>query len=103
MVVAYRVDAIGARLRFLLKVPSVVLANLVLGENAFPELLQEDCTPEKLAGALALLLQDTPARRAQTEALARIPERMALEGGTPSDVAAEVVLRYAEHGRQVLG
>ncbi len=83
MVVAYRVDAIAARLRFLLKVPSVVLANLVLGENAFPEFLQEDCTPDNLAGALALLLRDTPVRRAQTAALARIPERMALEGGTP--------------------
>jgi lipid-A-disaccharide synthase len=102
MVVAYRVDAIAARLRFLLKVPSVVLANLVLGANAFPEYLQEDCTPDNLAAALALLLRDTPVRRAQTAALARIPERMALEGGTPSDVAADIVLNYAEHGRQAL-
>src|SRR5262249_43913449 len=37
MVVAYRVDKITAQLRFLLKVPSVVLANLVLNENVFPE------------------------------------------------------------------
>ena len=35
MVVAYRVDPVAARLRFLLKVHSVVLANLVLGANAF--------------------------------------------------------------------
>jgi lipid-A-disaccharide synthase len=100
MVVAYRVDGIAARLRFLLKVQSVVLANLVLGENAFPEYLQEDCTPENLAGALELLLKDTPERRAQTAALARIPERMALDGGTPSDVAADIVLHYAQHGRK---
>jgi lipid-A-disaccharide synthase len=100
MVVAYRVDAIGARLRFLLKVPSVVLANLVLGENAFPEFLQEDCTPEKLAEALALLLSDTPARNAQTAALTLIPERLAIEAGTPSEAAADVVLQYAEHGRR---
>jgi lipid-A-disaccharide synthase len=99
-VVAYRVDAIGARLRFLLKVPSVVLANLVLGENAFPEFLQEDCTPEKLAEALALLLSDTPARNAQTAALTLIPERLAIEAGTPSEAAADVVLQYAEHGRR---
>jgi lipid-A-disaccharide synthase len=102
MVVAYRVDPIAARLRFLLKVQSVVLANLVLGENAFPEFIQEDCTPEKLAEALSLLLRDTPVRRAQTAALARIPQRMALEGGTPSDIAADVVLHYAEHGREAL-
>lgn len=100
MVVAYRVDALAAHMRFLLKVPSVVLANLVLGTNAFPEYLQEDCTGGNLAEALSLLLRDTPVRRAQTAALTRIPERMALDGETPSDAAADVVLHYAEHGRQ---
>jgi lipid-A-disaccharide synthase len=103
MVVAYRVDPVAARLRFLVKVPSIVLANLVLGEKAFPEFIQEDCTPEKLASAVELLLKDTFERRAQLAALARIPQRMLLEGGSPSDVAAEIVLQYAEHGRQVAG
>lgn len=92
MVVAYRVDAIAARLRFLLKVPSIVLANLVLGENAFPEFIQEACTGEKLAGAIAPLLTDSPERRAQLAALARVPGRMLLDHGTPSERAAEVVL-----------
>lgn len=102
MVVAYRVDAIAARLRFLLKVPSVVLANLVLGRNAFPELIQEDCTPERLSAALELLLKDTPERQAQVAALAEIPQRMRLEGGvTPSDIAADVVLRFAAHERDL--
>jgi lipid-A-disaccharide synthase len=100
MVVAYRVDAVAARMRFLLKVPSVVLANLVLGKNAFPEFLQEDCTPERLSAALELLLKDTPERRAQLKALAHVPERLAVEGGRPSIVAAEVVLNYAERGRR---
>jgi lipid-A-disaccharide synthase len=99
MVVAYRVDAVAARLRFLLKVPSIVLANLVLGKNAFPEFIQDDCTPENLSAALELLLKDTPERRAQIAALAHIPERMLIEGATPSGVAAEIVLHYAERGR----
>lgn len=99
MVVAYRVDAVAARLRFLLKVHSVVLANLVLGENAFPEFLQEDCTPEKLAAALAPLIDDTPARRAQLAALARIPDFMHLSSGTPSERAAEIVLDVVGRGR----
>ena len=102
MVVAYRVDEIAARLRFLLKVPSIVLSNLVLGAKAFPEYIQEDCTPDNLAEALSLLLRDTPVRRAQSAALTRIPERLALDGGTPSDVAADIVLNYAEHGRRAL-
>jgi lipid-A-disaccharide synthase len=103
MVVAYRVDALAARLRFLLKVHSVVLANLVLGANAFPEYLQDDCTPDNLAEALSLILRDTPVRRAQTSALARIPERMVLAAGTPSEAAADIVLQYAEQGRRPPG
>lgn len=99
MVVAYKVDAVAARLRFLLKVHSVVLANLVLGENVFPEYLQEDCTPERLADALAALLCETPERAAQVAALARIPGRLLLDHGSPSDAAAEIVLRYAQAGR----
>ncbi|KAB2941113.1 MAG: lipid-A-disaccharide synthase [Hyphomicrobium sp.] len=100
MVVAYKVDAVAARLRFLLNVPSVVLANLVLEENVFPEFLQEECTPQNLASALEQLLRDTPERRAQLAALARIPPKMLLDGGTPSDFAAEIVLDYAAHGRR---
>ena len=102
MVVGYRVDWLSARpLRFLIKAPSVVLANLVLGETAFPEFIQEDCTPEQLASALELLLKDTLERRGQLAALARVPQRMQFQGGSPSEVAAEIVLHYAERGRQI--
>lgn len=100
MVVAYKVDAVAVRLRFLLNVPSVVLANLVLEENAFPEYLQEECTPENLANGLEPLLRDTPESRAQLAALARVPHRMQLDHGTPSDAAAEIVLDYATRGRR---
>jgi lipid-A-disaccharide synthase len=98
-VVAYRVDPLAARLRFLMKVPSIVLANLVLGENVYPEYIQEECTPELLSGAVELLLKDTPERSAQLKALARIPERMHLAEGTPSEAAAAVVLRLAQDAR----
>lgn len=94
-VVAYRVDALAARLRFLLQVPSVVLTNLVAGETVYPEYLQEDCKPEKLAAALALLLEDTPQRQAQLAGLAKVPQRMAVAGDSPSAAAARVVLRHA--------
>lgn len=99
MVVAYRVDAVASRLRFLLKVPSVVLANLVLEENVFPEFIQEDCIPEKLSGALMPLLRETsPERQAQLAGLARIPEKMMLGGPAPSERAAETVLAVLNAG-----
>ena len=92
MVVAYKVDAFAGKLGFLIKTPHFALANLVLGERAFPELMQADCTPEKLATALAELMVDTPARRAQVAALARVPGLMQLPSGTPSQAAAAIVL-----------
>jgi lipid-A-disaccharide synthase len=99
MVVAYRVDAIAARLRFLVKVPSVVLANLVLGENVVPEFIQEACIPEKLASSVAAVLADTPERRRQLAGLAHIPERLRLAARAPSEAAADIVLRLAHEGR----
>ena len=42
--------------RRLIRVHSVILANLVIGENVVPELVQEDCTPDRLAAALVPLL-----------------------------------------------
>lgn len=100
MVVAYRVDGLTAvALRRLIKVPSVVLANLVLGENVFPELLQENCTPEKLSGALAELVEGGAERQRQLAGLERIASAMMLEHGAPSEKAASVVLQVLDEGR----
>ena len=96
MVTAYKVslfDEIVARIA--IKVPSVILANLVIGENVVPELLQRDCTPESLAGALAPLLTDSPERRRQLEAFARLDTIMEIGNASPSGRAAEIVLSYA--------
>lgn len=100
MVVAYKVDRVMLQFRSLLKVPSIVLPNLVLGERAFPELLQEQCTGELLGAALADLATETSEARArQLAALARIPDLMNIGGKAPSEAAAEIVLRYAKGGR----
>ncbi|NOT72218.1 MAG: lipid-A-disaccharide synthase [Hyphomicrobium sp.] len=94
MAVAYKVDPVAAPfLRRMIKAKTVVLANLVLGENAFPEFLQEDCNAARLANALIPLLGESPERRAQLAALARIPARVALPSGMPSEAAARAVLR----------
>jgi lipid-A-disaccharide synthase len=106
MVAAYRlhaVEAIVARLiRLQAKLPSVILANLVLGENVVPELLQEDCTPDKLAAAFEPLISDTPERRRQIEAYRRLDDIMAIGGTTPSAKAASIVLDVARRGRAAI-
>jgi lipid-A-disaccharide synthase len=81
---------------------SVILANLVIGENVIPEFLQRDCTPDRLAQALLPLLSDTADRRRQTEAFQRLDEIMAL-GTAPSVKAAAIVLDVARRGRRDLG
>jgi lipid-A-disaccharide synthase len=96
MVVAYRVDRLALVFRRLVKPPHFALANLVLGERAFPELMQEACVPEQLAPTLAALLTDTPERAAQLEALARIAPAMST--GTPPAIAAAMrVLSHVEN------
>ncbi len=101
-VAAYRItfiEEIIARLaRIKQRLASVILANLVLGENIVPEFLQHDCTPERLAAALVPLLSDTPEWRRQTEAFARVDDIMALKA-MPSAEAAAVVLDAARAGR----
>jgi lipid-A-disaccharide synthase len=96
MVMAYKVSWIEEQIGRLIIVPSFVLANLVLGENVVPEFVQDDCTPEKLAAGLKPLLSDTPERRRQVEALARVNDLMAIgEGETPSARAARIVAEVA--------
>lgn len=99
MVVGYKVDALAVRLRFLLKVPSIVLANLVLQENAFPEFIQDDCEPETLAEALSPLLADTPERGCQRDAARRVREKLLAPGEPPSARAARICLRILSGGR----
>jgi lipid-A-disaccharide synthase len=101
-VTAYRLSAVEALIAWLMGLgglSSVILANLVLGENVFPEFLQADCTPERLAGALLPLLADTPQRQRQIEAFGRLDAIMAVGGTAPSTQAATTVLDVAQSGR----
>ncbi|MEA2976902.1 MAG: lipid-A-disaccharide synthase [Alphaproteobacteria bacterium] len=99
MVAAYKVSAIEAAIaRRLIQVSSAILANLVVGENVVPEFLQT-CTGENLAAALLPLLSDTPERRQQIEAFARLDSIMEIGMAVPSTRAAEIVLREAMRGR----
>jgi lipid-A-disaccharide synthase len=93
MVTAYRVGAIEAFiLRRAIRVSSVILANLVIGKDVIPEFLQEDCTPEKLAEALAEVLSDSAMRREQLEAFATLDTVMSTGDQPPSVRAADIVL-----------
>jgi lipid-A-disaccharide synthase len=99
MVVAYKADPLATRLRFLLIAPSVVLPNLILGENIFPELLHEECAGARLSQALLPLLAGGAERERQLTGLARVLERVRETDQPPSERAAALVLAYAEQRR----
>lgn len=99
-VVAYRVDPVAAPvLRRALKLPSVVLPNLVAGHNIYPEFHQEACTGDKLTAALLPLFSESSERAAQLRGLDEIPARMQPPDETPSRAAASIVLRLARGKR----
>jgi lipid-A-disaccharide synthase len=92
MVTAYRGGAVEAWIaRRVVRVSSIILANLVIGENVIPEFHQEECSAPHLAPALREILADTPQRRRQVEAFARLDGIMAT-GKPPSEAAADVVI-----------
>ena len=101
MVVAYKVEVLISTFRHIIMAKTCVLANLITGERAIAEFLQEDCTPEKLAAAVDLILRDSPERAAQLAEMDRVPDALAVPGGvTASEAAANVVMGYLEGGRR---
>lgn len=98
-VVGHKVNALSAFLaRRLIKVPFVAMPNVVAGRAVIPELLQQDCTPERLAGEVARLLDDPEAAARMRVDLAAICDALGNAevakgpGHLPSDRAAAAVL-----------
>jgi lipid-A-disaccharide synthase len=96
MVAAYTVTLVEELIvRAFVTAPSAILTNLVLGENVVPEFLQRDCTVENLSSALAKLIGDTPERRHQVDAFARLDDIMQIGRAVPSARAAAFVIETA--------
>jgi lipid-A-disaccharide synthase len=101
MTAAYKAGAVEAWIvRKGISSSSVILANLVVGENVVPEFIQENCTPAKLAPALREVLTDSPSRRRQLEAFAKIDRVMSTGNQAPSVRAADVVLATLRKSRR---
>ena len=101
MVTAYKAGAIEAW--FVLRaitVQSVILANLVVGENVVPEFIQDACTADNLASALGEALSDSPMRQHQLAAFARIDGIMSTGSQSPSVRAADIVLATLRKSRR---
>jgi len=97
MVIAYRVSEISAAIvRRLMRVRHITIANLVLGDRpVIPELVQENCTPERLAAALLSLIADPAARAEQVRQGSEAMRLLGAGGPPPSLRAADILLDIA--------
>lgn len=97
MVVAYKVNLLSGWLgHLLIRVPYVALVNLVAGEWAVPELLQERCRPRALAQALDALLRDEDARQRQIAVHRRVIAALDGQGEAPSRRAARAIVALVD-------
>lgn len=93
MVVGYLTEPIAAMFRWLSKAHSMVLPNLILEENIFPEFFQEACTADNLSDVLVTLLdKEGTQRKRQVEASRALATRMKVSSGSPSRHAAKIIL-----------
>lgn len=97
-VIAYRTSALtyflGSRL---IQVPYLGIVNILAGREVCPELLQNECRPERIASALVPLAVDTPQRREMRKAMHDVV--MALGDGRAYENAAAMVAEEIEQGR----
>jgi lipid-A-disaccharide synthase len=92
-VIAYRLNAVSAFVaRHLIRVSHVALPNIIAGATVMPEMIQENCRPERLALEIARLLHDPAAWEAQRIGARQVAEQLGRGGEAPSRRAADAVL-----------
>jgi len=98
-VIVYQVSPLTFRVaRSLVRVDHVGMANLLAEERLFPELLQDDFTPVRLAQEVLGLIGDRARLAAIYRGLARVISR--LKGPGASQRAAQVALELAAVGKK---
>ncbi len=78
--------------RRLVRLPSVILPNLILGRNLVPEFIQDDATAPALAEQLEAVLTEGPGRDLQLAGFAEVDTIMRSAGESPAANAVEAAL-----------
>ena len=93
MVIVYRTGFLTYQIaRRLLKIDTIGLVNLVLGEKVVRELIQHEVSAARILAEMECLHSDSSRTRAMIERLHQIPERLAAPSG--SRRAAEIIESY---------
>jgi lipid-A-disaccharide synthase len=96
MVVIYRVSPLTAALaKPLVRTPHFAMVNLIAEKRAVPELVQDDFTPDRVAGETLRLLQEPNARERQRRALEEVRKRLGPPGAVER-AADEIAVMLGE-------
>jgi lipid-A-disaccharide synthase len=94
MVVVYRLSPLTYRLgRRFVKLDTFAMVNLIAGERIVPELIQDACTPQRVAAEAESILGDAGRAARMRSGLARVRARLGAPGA--SRRAAETILQIA--------
>lgn len=94
MVISYKISALTYRMvKHKIKVPHVGLPNILLGKGVVPELLQNDATPHKLAGAVIHWLNHPEEVQALQDDFTQLHQTLQLN---TDELAAKAVLEEAK-------
>ena len=97
MVVVYRVSPLTAALaKPLVRTPCFAMVNLIAQKKVVPELVQDDFTPEKVAGEVIRLLQDPNSRTTMKAGLAEVRKRLGPPGAV--ERAADAIAGLLQRG-----
>lgn len=86
--------------RRLIRLPSVILPNLILGRSVVPEFIQNDASPETLSRHLFDALVEGPARANQLAGFAEVETIMRAAGASPAANAVDTALAVEDAQRR---
>ena len=93
-IIAYKVSPLTYLMaKYLVKIKYVNLTNILLGYLVVPELLQEKCTPQNIVNNILELLKNGEAYERQMEGFAKAKEYLSCGHQTPSQNAADEILK----------
>jgi len=93
-IIAYRVAPFTAFIaRHFLKIQFVNLSNILLGREIVPELLQENCTEDKILYYVSELLKKGDLYERQISGFQKVKEILGMGEQTPSANAADVIFK----------
>lgn len=85
--------------RRLVKLPSVILPNLILGRSVVPEFIQEEATAEALSSHLLAAMAEGGKRREQLDGFAEVETIMRSAGPSPAANAVDAALALLPAGQ----